>query len=136
MTAASEMDTKPQSNGVVTGSPKLVLEAEGALVLAAATYAYNQTHLGWLLYAVLFLAPDIFMLGYFANTRVGSIIYNFGHTYVVPAALFGLGWGLSAPVVMAIALIWIGHIGFDRMLGYGLKYESGFKNNHLSSASA
>lgn len=127
------MNTQFQTNGTVTGTPKLVLRAEGALVLAAATYAYSQTHSGWLLYAVLFLAPDIFMLGYLNNTRLGSIIYNIGHTYAVPAVLFGLGWFLAAPFLRAVALIWIGHIGFDRMIGYGLKYESGFKSSHLGS---
>ena len=30
-----------------------------------------------------------------------------------------------------IALIWLAHIGVDRLLGYGLKYPTGFKDTHL-----
>jgi hypothetical protein len=35
------------------------------------------------------------------------------------------------PALLAVALIWIAHIGFDRLLGYGLKYISDFKHTHL-----
>jgi Domain of unknown function (DUF4260) len=52
---------------------------------------------------------------------------------VVPALLFLGSWFLAAPLGNAIALIWFGHIGFDRALGYGLKYAAGFKNSHLSA---
>ena len=39
---------------------------------------------------------------------------------VVPSAL-----------AMHLALIWSAHIGFDRALGYGLKYDTGFSFTHL-----
>jgi len=32
---------------------------------------------------------------------------------------------------VAISLIWIAHIGIDRVLGYGLKYPTAFKDTHL-----
>ena len=127
------MNTHSQINGTVTGAQNIVLRAEGALVFAAATFAFSQIHSGWLLYAILFFTPDIFMLGYLANARLGSIIYNIGHSYLVPAVLLGLGWFTVSPFVSAIALIWIAHIGFDRAVGYGLKYAAGFKINHLSA---
>ncbi len=127
------MNTHSQINGTVTGAPNIVLRAEGALVFAAATFAFSQMHSGWLLYAILFFTPDIFMLGYLANARLGSIMYNIGHSYLVPAALLALGWFTVLPLVSAIALIWIAHIGFDRAVGYGLKYAAGFKINHLSA---
>ena len=31
----------------------------------------------------------------------------------------------------AFALIWLAHIGVDRMLGYRLEYPSAFKDTHL-----
>jgi hypothetical protein len=127
------MNTQFQTNGVVNGTPNWVLRAEGALVLAVAAYAYGQTHMGWLLFAILFFTPDIFMLGYLGNNRVGAIGYNIGHTYLTPTAVFALSWFFPAPLVSTIALIWIGHIGFDRMVGYGLKYDTGFKTSHLSA---
>jgi Domain of unknown function (DUF4260) len=33
---------------------------------------------------------------------------------------------------MWVAVIWAAYIGFDRMIGYGLKYSSGFKHTHLA----
>ena len=127
------MITQFQPDGTVKGTPKLVLRAEGALILAAAIYAYSQTNMGWLLFAILFFAPDIFMLGYLKNSRVGAISYNFGHTYLTPALLLGLGLSVGPSQLIAITLIWIGHIGFDRAVGYGLKYAICFKSSHLGS---
>lgn len=125
------MQTPPSLSGQVTGTPNLVLRAEGLAVLIAASAAYHQTGAGWPLFAVLFLAPDIFMLGYLVNRRIGAAAYNLGHTYLVPAAIAALGVWMQGPTVIGIALIWIAHIGFDRMVGYGLKYATGFKVSHL-----
>ncbi len=36
-----------------------------------------------------------------------------------------------APLILSIAMIWLAHIGFDRALGYGLKYENGFGVTHM-----
>ena len=30
-----------------------------------------------------------------------------------------------------LALIWLAHIGADRLLGYGLKYPTAFTDTHL-----
>ena len=127
------MTTQFRTDGVVIGIPKQVLRAEGALILAAAIYAYSQTNMGWLLFTILFFTPDIFMLGYLINSRLGAITYNVGHTYLTPAILLGLGLSVGHSQLIAIALIWIGHIGFDRAVGYGLKYAIGFKSSHLGS---
>ena len=127
------MDTQFNPQGAVTGTPKLVLQAESAMVLAASIYSYAQTNMGWLLFAVLFLTPDIFMLGYLKSSRVGAIGYNFGHTYLTPAILFVTSLFLSSAQLGALALIWICHIGFDRAVGYGLKYAAGFKSSHLGN---
>lgn len=40
-------------------------------------------------------------------------------------------WYLKRSDLVYFVLIWIAHIGFDRTLGYGLKYDSGFKFTHL-----
>jgi hypothetical protein len=37
----------------------------------------------------------------------------------------------AEPLILSIAMIWLAHIGFDRALGYGLKYASGFSSTHL-----
>ncbi len=120
------------TQGVVTGAPNLILRAEGLGVLAAACWAYASLDASWWLFAVLFLGPDLLMLGYARDARTGALVYNLGHSYLVPLLLLALGQGAGWPLGTALGLIWAAHIGFDRMLGYGLKYPWAFKATHLS----
>lgn len=112
-------------------NPKLLLHLEGALVLILSVFFYYQLHARWLLFAILFLAPDLFMLGYLANVRLGSALYNFAHTYLTPVILFAIAFLAAKPQLFPIALIWTAHIGFDRLLGFGLKYPTHFKDTYL-----
>ena len=79
---------------------------------------------------VCFFLPDLSMLGYLRGPKVGSYFYNWVHTYVTPAVL-GLLSLRDWHVGLLTALVWGAHIGFDRMLGYGLKYPGGFHETHL-----
>jgi hypothetical protein len=101
-------------------------------VLGAAAYAYGQMAFSWWMFAALFLVPDVFMLGYLRNTSWGAVLYNAGHTSVVPLVILVVAHGFGYSQLLALSLIWIAHIGFDRALGYGLKYASGFTHTHLS----
>lgn len=83
------------------------------------------------MFALFFLAPDLSFLGYLGGARIGAIVYNAAHTLIGPLALALLGLLLSVTGLVAAALIWIAHIGFDRLLGYGLKYGAGFGYTHL-----
>ncbi len=112
-------------------NPKLLLHLEGAAILILSVFFYRQLHASWLLFAILFLAPDLFMLGYLANVRVGSAVYNFAHTYLTPTILLAVAYFAAKPQLLPISLIWTAHIGFDRLLGFGLKYPTHFKDTHL-----
>jgi hypothetical protein len=92
---------------------------------------YAQHGLGWLLFALLLLAPDLSMIGYLAGARWGALSYNLFHTYTAPLLVAAVGLSLEHTSVIAVALIWSAHIGLDRMLGYGLKLPSGFRDTHL-----
>src|SRR5665213_444590 len=70
-------------------TPRPLLHLEGAAVLVLSLFAYRWNHGGWPLFALLFLVPDVSMLGYLANTRIGAITYNAVHTYIGPLALAG-----------------------------------------------
>lgn len=123
----------PASVGAATGVPALILRLEAAAVLALALAAYARAGQGWLVFAALFLVPDLSMLGYLGGRRLGAIAYNIGHSYLVPVALGATGLMIGQPFLVSIALIWIAHIGFDRLLGYGLKYQTAFGHTHLSA---
>ena len=83
------------------------------------------------MFAALFLTPDLFMLGYLFGAKVGARAYNLVHTYTAPLALGLVAYFAPTSSLFACCLIWAAHIGFDRFLGYGLKYETGFKDTHL-----
>lgn len=111
--------------------PRRLLHLEGLAVLVAALAFYFDAGYGWILLLVLFLAPDLSMIGYVAGPAPGALTYDIVHTYVLPVALGTVGVVGDSELAMQIALIWFAHIGMDRMLGYGLKYPSAFKDSHL-----
>jgi hypothetical protein len=113
-------------------APILILRLEAGLALAAALLGYWALSGNWLLFALLFLVPDLTMLGYLRNPGVGAVVYNSGHTYISPAALALAGFVAGAPLAGQIAIIWAAHIAFDRVLGFGLKYSGRFADTHLS----
>jgi hypothetical protein len=123
-------------SGVVTGGPKVLLRMEGLLVLAAATMIYARLEAGWWLFAILFLVPDVSMAGYLAGRTIGAAAYNMAHCYALPLTLIAFGAFWSTPRALTIGLIWVAHIGFDRALGYGLKYSEGFGFSHLGRIGA
>lgn len=113
-------------------APRALLHLEGAAVLATSAWAYTAWGMGWGWFALLILAPDASMLGYLAGPRVGAACYDAAHTYVGPALLAAaMGLGL-VPALWGIVLVWLAHIGADRMLGFGLKYPTGFKDTHFA----
>jgi hypothetical protein len=124
-------DMRTASDGTVTGAPLSILKAEGLAVFALATFAYSLTGQSWWVYLILFLSPDLSFFAYLLGNRPGSVVYNALHSYVGPALIGFLGYWIAQPVAVAVALIWTAHIGFDRLLGYGLKYAIGFGHTHL-----
>jgi len=114
-----------------TSSVVFLLRFEGLAMAAVSVAVYARIGASWWLFAALFLAPDLSMLGYVAGPCWGARIYNAIHTYITPAALGLCALLFQEHVALAIALIWASHIGMDRLLGYGLKYADGFGYTHL-----
>jgi Domain of unknown function (DUF4260) len=115
-------------------SPRLLLHLEGAAVLVFSLFAYRWNDGGWIQLALIFLLPDLSMIGYVRNVRLGAMIYNTVHTYVGPFLLACFSVGTGNRPCLLLALIWFAHIGLDRMLGFGLKYPTRFKDTHLNPA--
>ena len=111
--------------------PGLLLRLEGAAVLAGSLVLYFDQGFGWLALVVLVLAPDLAMIGYAAGPRAGAVAYDVVHTEALPVALGVVGVLAEEATAVQLALIWLAHIGADRLLGYGLKYPTAFGDTHL-----
>jgi hypothetical protein len=120
-----------QGLGHATGGVRALLQIEGAALLLAALFLYEYLGGDWVWFAILFLVPDLSMLGYLAGARFGAVAYNAAHSTLGPLAM-SVALAMTGRLdLMPYAVIWFGHIGFDRMLGYGLKYSSAFGDTHL-----
>ena len=62
--------------GVTAGAPNTLLRLEGVAVMLGAGFGYQLIHGGWPMFALLFLVPDLSMLGYFAGKRIGVRSYS------------------------------------------------------------
>jgi hypothetical protein len=111
--------------------PHLLLRTEGVLLFGAALAVYLERDYGLLLAALVFLAPDLSFAGYLAGPRIGAYAYDALHTTVGPLVLGTAGVLADERLAISLALVWLGHIGMDRALGYGLKYPTAFKDTHF-----
>ena len=131
MATASDIRYLPTASAQLPSSLLYILRIEGLAIGAVAAVVYARTGASWWLFAALWLAPDLSMLGYLISPCRGARIYNAFHTYTLPILLGLVAWLLHGRGLVPFALIWINHIGVDRMLGYGLKYSNGFGWTHL-----
>lgn len=115
-------------------APGILLRAEGAVLALVGVAMFARTGTSWWLFALLVLAPDLGLLGYLAGSRMGAASYNLTHALVLPGLVGVMGWWAGSATAVAVALIWVVHIGVDRMVGYGLKCETGFRDTHLQRA--
>jgi Domain of unknown function (DUF4260) len=109
--------------------PSHLVSTSGAA--CSAVFFYARYSSSWWLFAVLLLAPDVGMLGYLANPRVGALAYNVFHTYLLPSVLVVVGVVTGSEETSSVGIVWVAHIGMDRTLGYGLKYAENFKHTYL-----
>ena len=110
---------------------KNLLKLEEFLMFVFALFLFSQLDYGWGWFALWFFAPDLSMVGYLANPRLGAWTYNLIHHKGLSVALYVLGSLLSVPWLMFAGTILFGHSSFDRVKGYGLKHEDAFQNTHL-----
>src|SRR5271156_7032548 len=96
---------------------KAILRLEGAAAFTAAIALYADAGFSWPLFALLILAPDLAMLPYLIGPRAGAAANNLAHTYALSVPLALAGYWLASPIALALGLIWIAHIGMDRMFG-------------------
>src|SRR6266550_9629455 len=104
---------------------KKILHGEGIAFFLLALFFYNQLHGNWLVFILLLFTPDISMIGYLKNKKLGAILYNFIHNYVLALLIVVIGaLVLKNIFVVQVGIILFAHVGLDRLLGYGLKYPT------------
>ena len=127
---------KTRRHRVLTETPR-----DGKMILGStlpnraygrrALSAFAATGRSWWLVALVVLLPDLFMVGYLGGTRLGAALYNAAHATLLPAVLVGIGWWQQWTTTLATGLVWLAHVGLDRLMGYGLKYSDHFQHTHL-----
>lgn len=110
----------------------LIKLEEGAIfALSLLLIARLELGFSWWLYGLIFLSPDLGMIGYLINSRVGAMTYNLVHHKALGAILILAGVIWQGELYIFAGLIQIGHSAFDRMLGFGLKYPDSFKHTNM-----
>jgi hypothetical protein len=117
--------------GAATGGVRALLRLEGVALAVASMVFYSYFEGSWGMFALLLLVPDLSFLGYLGGPRAGAATYNIAHAAILPMLLGIVGMVVPSALAMHLALIWSAHIGLDRALGYGLKYDAGFGFTHL-----
>lgn len=110
---------------------KNILKLEELAMLGVSVYALYLFNAPWWWYLLLALGPDISMAGYAAGNKAGAFLYNLFHHKGVAIALFITGLVLPDQTLQMIGVVLFGHSSMDRMFGYGLKLDEGFKHTHL-----
>lgn len=110
---------------------KTVLKLEEILMFVLGIYLFNQLDYAWWWFLVLILAPDIGMVGYLFNNKIGALTYNLFHHKGLAILVYLAGVYFSIPLCQLVGIILFSHSALDRAMGYGLKYDKGFKFTHL-----
>ncbi|MDQ6985458.1 MAG: DUF4260 family protein [Candidatus Dojkabacteria bacterium] len=109
---------------------KNILKLENLLLSFLFLYMLNQLLDNTLILALLFFTPDLGMIGYLANNKIGSYTYNLTHHLGIGAIFALLYLETDEKLFGIVGFIILAHSTFDRFLGYGLKKDT-FQNTHL-----
>lgn len=107
----------------------LRLEGLTGFITALVVYAHLGGSVG--LFLLLILVPDLSAIGYAHSLRLGSVMYNIAHFYLVPMLMAAAALAFNIPGLLLLAVIWFAHISMDRIVGYGFKYAHASKDTHL-----
>lgn len=110
---------------------KTLLKTEELAQFVLSILLFAQLPYAWWWFPALLLLPDLSMLGYLINTRIGAYAYNFVHHKGLAIVVGAIGLLLQQPELMLTGVILFAHATMDRVAGYGLKFTDSFKHTHL-----
>ncbi|MEL7834473.1 DUF4260 domain-containing protein [Fodinibius sp. Rm-B-1B1-1] len=110
---------------------KNLIKTEELAMFLFAGFLFWNTNFDWWWFPALLLVPDVSMIGYLIDPKIGAYLYNFVHHKGLALLVYGLGFFLESPVIELAGIILFAHSSMDRLFGYGLKYNDSFYNTHL-----
>ncbi|GAA5042816.1 hypothetical protein GCM10011506_45720 [Marivirga lumbricoides] len=115
----------------MTPQMNTLLKAEEVAQFALSIILFAQLDYAWWVFPAFLLLPDLSMLGYLLNSKVGARLYNLFHHKLLAIIILALGVWANHSELSFAGIILFGHSAMDRIFGYGLKYEDDFKHTHL-----
>jgi hypothetical protein len=115
---------------------RVLIKVEEAAQFILTIILFTKLPFVWWVYPALLFLPDLSMLGYLTNSKVGAFTYNLFHHKAIAVAIGSAGLFMQNNNLMLVAIVLYGHSSMDRMLGYGLKHDKGFKFTHLGEIGA
>jgi hypothetical protein len=112
---------------------KTILKIEELAQLIAGILIFTTLDFSWWVFPALLLTPDIGMLGYLINAKWGAFFYNLFHHKAIGIGLIAMGYFYWGEAITLVGVVLFSHAAFDRIFGYGLKYEDHFKHTHLGT---
>jgi len=109
----------------------LLLKLEEGAIFALCILLFSKLDFAWWWFPALLFLPDIGMIGYLINPKIGAYTYNLFHFRLVAAMVAAYAFTYGNDLWKLAAIILVAHISFDRLLGYGLKHVDSFNNTHL-----
>ena len=111
---------------------KSLIRTEELSIFLLSVFLFSKLSYPWWVFPLLFLLPDLSMVGYLKSPKTGAVIYNIVHYRVLSLAILAMGYYLDNEVLMLVGIILFSHSTLDRVFDYGLKYADDFKHTHLS----
>jgi len=110
---------------------KTTLKIEELAQLVLGIFLFSQLSYDWWVFLALILVPDIGMIGYLFNSKIGAIAYNLFHNKAIAILFILFGILFIGEIYTLVGIIMFSHAAMDRFFGYGLKYPDSFNNTHL-----
>ncbi|MEI6489935.1 MAG: DUF4260 domain-containing protein [Bacteroidota bacterium] len=108
-----------------------IIKLEELAMLSFAMYLFNGLGMSWWWFTAFLFVPDLSMIGYLANPKVGALLYNFIHHKALAIIVYLAGIYFKNTSLQFTGIILFAHSSMDRVMGYGLKYQDSFNNTHL-----
>lgn len=110
---------------------KWLLKLEELAMFLLSIFLLWNGNAAWYWYLLILVGPDVGMLAYLINNNVGAVFYNIFHHKGIAIIIFMTAIYFDSILWQQIGIILFGHSSWDRLMGFGLKYNTGFGYTHL-----